>query len=147
MWAASAHVLVLIVVLAQPVSSLAWLGGAHATLEQAALHKASVEHGEYHHHGALGHHAHQPPERDDKTDVRFSISTLGTEFAYVAPYAGSFQDLLQALLQAMLAVLPDAPSPGEESRQASLKEAVRSQHSPSVPHRPPIFSVPILVTP
>ena len=147
LWAASAHVLALIVVLAQPVSSLAWLGGAHATPQQAALHEASVEHGDYHHHGALGHHEHQPAERDDKTDVRFSRATLGPEVAYVAPYAGSFQDLLQTLLQAMLAVLPDAPSPGEEPRHASLTEAVPSQHSPSVPHRPPIFSVLNLVIP
>ena len=135
----AAHVLALVVVVSQPVASLAWLGGMHATLEQAALHQAAVAHGHNHHHGALEHHEHQPEHRDDKTDVHFSRSILGPEVASAAPYAGSFQDLLQTLLQAMLAVLADAPSPGEQQRHASPSKDLSSQHSPSVPHKPPIL--------
>jgi hypothetical protein len=135
----AAHVLALVVVVSQPIASLAWLGGMHATLEQAALHEAAVAHGHNHHHGALEHHEHPPLERDDTTEVHFSRSILGPEFASAAPYAGPLQDLLQTLLQAMLAVLAATPSPGEQPRHASLAEDVSSQHSPSVPHRPPIL--------
>lgn len=134
-WAA--YVLALFVVVAQPVTSLAWLGGAHATPEQAALHETAVEHGYADHHGGLGHHAHEDPRRDAETDAHFPPSTLGSEFASAAPHAGPFQDLLQTLIQAMLAMPPDAPSPGEAPRGASLAEDLPSQHSPPVPHRPP----------
>jgi hypothetical protein len=137
--AVAAHLLALCLVVSQPVASLAWLSGMHATLDQAALHQAAVAHGHNHHHGALEHHEHQPEHRDNKTDVHFSRSILGPEFTSAAPYAGSFQGLLQTLLQAMLAVIADAPSPGEKSRHASPSEDLPSQHSPSVPHRPPIL--------
>jgi hypothetical protein len=137
--AMAAHVLALFVVISQPVASLAWLGGMHATLEQAALHEAAVAQGHNHHHGALEHHEHLPVERDDKTDVHFSRSILEPEFASATPYAGTFQDLLQTLFQATLAVLADTPSPGEQQRQATAAKDLPSQHSPSVPHRPPIL--------
>jgi hypothetical protein len=136
----AAHVLALVVIVSQPVASLTWLGGMHATLEQAALHQAAVAHGHNHHHGAL----EQPEHRDDKTDVHFSRSIFGPEFTSAAPYAGPFQGLLQTLLQAMLAMLPATPLPGEQSRYTSLAESISSQHSPSVPHRPPILLPPIL---
>ncbi len=135
----AAHVLALFVIISQPVASLAWLGGAHATPEQAALHEGAVAQGHNHHHGTLGHHEHQPEHRDDKTDVHSSRSILGPEFASAAPYAGLFQDLLQTLLQAMLAVLPDARSSDEHTRRASLAMNFPSQHSPTVPNRPPIL--------
>jgi hypothetical protein len=138
--AMSAHVLALFVVVSQPLASLAWLGGMHATLEQASLHQAAVAHGHNHHHGALEHHQHT----DDKTDVHFSRSILGPEFASAAPYEGTFQDLLQTLFQAMLVVLADTPSLGDPSRGALLAEELPSQHSPSVPHRPPILLLPTL---
>jgi hypothetical protein len=131
----AAHVLALVVVVSQPIAYLAWLGGMHATLDQAALHEAAVAHGHNHHHGALEHHEH----RDDKTDAHFSPSILGPEFASAAPYAGSLQDLLQTLFQAMLAVLADTPSPVAQPRHASPAKDLPSQHSPSVPHRPPIL--------
>jgi hypothetical protein len=134
--AVAAHILALVVVVSQPVASLAWLGGMHTTLEQATLHQAAVAHGHNHHHGAW---EHPPVETDDETDVHFSRSILGPELASAAPYAGSFQDLLQTLLQAMLAVLADAPSPGEQQRHASPSKDLSSQHSPSVPHKPPIL--------
>jgi hypothetical protein len=132
----AAHILALVVVFSQPVASLAWLGGMHTTLEQAALHQAAVAHGHNHHHGTW---EHPPVERDAETDVHFSRSILGPEVASAAPYAGSFQGLLQTLLQAMLVVLADAPSPGEQPRHASPAKDLSSQHSPSVPHRPPIL--------
>ena len=135
----AAHVLALFVIISQPVASLAWLGGAHATPEQAALHEAAVAQGHNHHHGALEHHEHQPEHRDDKTEVHFSRSILGPEFTSAAPYVGPFQDLLQTLLQAMLAVLPDARSSDEQTRRGLLAMNLPSQHSPSVPHRPPIL--------
>ena len=134
-----AHLLALCVVLSQPVASLAWLGGAHANLEQAAVHQAAVDHGHNHHHGTLEHHDHQPMHTDDQTDVHFSRSILGPEFASAAPYAGSLQDLLQTLFQAMLSVLADTPSPGEQPRHGSPAKDFTSQHSPSVPHWPPIL--------
>ena len=141
----AAHVLALVVVVSQPVASLTWLGGMHATLEQAALHQAAVAHGHNHHHGALEQPEHQPEHRDDKTDVHFSRSILGPEFTSAAPYAGPFQGLLQTLFQAMLAVLAETPSPGDLSRGASLVEDLPSQHAPSVPHRPPIL-LPLILT-
>ena len=141
----AAHVLALVVIVSQPVASLTWLGGMHATLEQAALHQAAVAHGHNHHHGALEQPEHQPQHTDDKTDSHFSRSILGPEFASAAPYAGTFQDLLQTLFQAMLAVLTHTPSPGEQSRHTSLAESISSQHSPSVPHRPPIL-LPLILT-
>ena len=134
-----AYLLALFVVVSQPVASLAWLGGMHTTPDQAAFHQAAVAHGHYHHHGALEHHEHQPTHTDDTTEVHFSRSILGPEFVSAAPYAGSFQDLLQTLFQAMLAVLEDTPSPDEQPRQASPAKDLSSQHSPSVPHRPPIL--------
>jgi hypothetical protein len=135
----AAHLLALCVVVSQPVASLAWFGGAHTTLDQAALHQAAVAHGHNHHHGTLDHHEHQPQYRDNKTGVHLSPSIPGQDFASAAPYASPFQDLLQTLFQAMLAVLGDTPSPGEQPRQASPAKDLPSQHSPSVPHRPPIL--------
>jgi hypothetical protein len=135
----AAHLLALLVVVSQPIASLAWFGGTHATLDQAALHEAAVANGHNHHHGTLAHHEHQPMHTDDKTDVHFSRSIPGQDFASAAPYAGLFQDLLQTLFQAMLAVLGDTPSPGEQPRQPSPAKDLPSQHSPSVPHRPPIL--------
>jgi hypothetical protein len=134
-----AHVLALVVVVSQPVASLAWLGGMHATLDQAALHQAAVAHGNNHHHGASEHHEHQPEHKDDTTDVHFSRSILGPEFVSATPHTGTFQGLLQTLFQATLAMLADTPSPGQQPRYGSLVKDLSSQHSPSVPHRPPIL--------
>jgi hypothetical protein len=130
------HALMLVVILAQPVASLAWLGGAHATIEQATLHEEAVEHGHYHHHGAPPHHEHQPSGGSGKTDARFSRTVLGPVFASAAIYTGPFQDLLQAALTTP----SDSPSPDIRPRCASLAEVVLCQHSPPVPHRPPISS-------
>src|SRR4028119_1697025 len=74
--AAAAYALALFVVVAQPVASLAWLGGAHATLGQAALHEEAVEHGYTHHHGESAHHAHNPPQGDAETSARYPVSAL-----------------------------------------------------------------------
>lgn len=145
MGAVAACVLALFVAVAQPVASLAWLGGAHATLEQATLHEAAVEHEYTHHHGASARHA-DPPQGLDEMSAHYPVSALGPEFASAAPHAGSFQDLLQTLLQAMLVVLPDAPPPGEAPRSTSLADELPSQHSPPVPHKPPILLLPDLAT-
>ncbi len=142
--AAAAYALALFVVVAQPVASLAWLGGAHATPEQAALHEEAVEAGHTYHHGESGHHAHEPPRGDDETDAHVPQPALGQDFASAAPHAGPFQDLLQTLLQAMLVVPPDAPSSGGAPRGVSLAENFLSQHSPPVPHRPPILLLPTI---
>src|SRR3712207_629048 len=89
LWVVTAHSLVLIVVLAQPVASFAWLGEAHATIEQAALHESAVEHGHYHHHGALQHHEHLPSSGGSgKADIQFSRTVPGPVFASAATYAG-----------------------------------------------------------
>jgi hypothetical protein len=143
--AMAAHVLALFVIVSQPVASVAWLGGMHATLEQTALHEAALAHGHNHHHGALEHHEHQPMHRDDPTDVHFTPSILGPVFASATPYAGSFQDLLQSLFQAMLAMPRDMSSPDEQQRHAPAAKDLPSQHSPSVPHRPPIL-LPLTLT-
>lgn len=137
--AMAACVLALFVAVAQPVASLAWLGGAHATLEQAALHEEAVEHGYPHHHGGSGHHSHKPPRGDDETDAHVPRPALGQDFASAATHAGPFQDLLQTLLQAMLVAPPDAPSPDAAPDGPSLADGLTSQHSPPVPHRPPIL--------
>jgi hypothetical protein len=140
--AAAACVLALFVAGAQPVASLAWLAGAHATPEQAALHKAAVEHGYTDHHGAPGHHAHEPPRGDDETYAHASGPALGQDFASASTHAGPLQNLLQTLLQAMLVAPPDAPSPGEAPRGASPADGLPSQHSPPVPDRPPVSLLP-----
>jgi hypothetical protein len=143
-----AHILALIVVVAQPVASFAWLGGAHATLEQSAFHQAAVEHGAYHHHTAPRHHEHRPSVGGGgKLDVPFSRATSGLEFASAAPYTGSFQNLLQTLLQATLTVPPGVLSLDDPPRYAPLAEDGLSQYSPPVPHRPPILFLPILAIP
>ncbi len=134
LWGAAAGALLLIVVLAQPVASLAWLGGAHATIEQATLHEEAVEHGYYHHHSTLRHHEHQPTGGADKTDAQFSRTVLGPVFAPAATYAEPFQDLLLAALRGMP---PNAPLPDNPPRSAPLAAVVLCQHTPSVPHRPP----------
>jgi hypothetical protein len=143
--AVAAYVLALLVVVSQPVASLAWLGEMHATLEQAALHEAAVAHGHNYHHGALEHHEHQSMHRYDTTDLHVSRSILGPEYASAVPYAGTFQDLLKTLFQAMLVVLAETPSPGEQPRYWSPVKDLSSQHSPSVPHRPPIL-LPLTLT-
>ena len=140
--AVAACVLALFVAVAQPGASLAWLGGAHATPEQAAAHEEAVEHGYTYHHGESGHHAHEPPRGDDGTDAHVPQSALGQDFASPATHAGPFQDLLQTLLQAMLVAPPDAPSPDAAPGGPSLAEGLTSQHSPPVPHRPPILLLP-----
>ncbi len=136
LWVGAAYALVLIVGLAQPVAFLAWLGGAHATIEQATLHEEATEHGHYRHHGALKHHEHRPSGGAGKTDAQFSRTTHKPVFASAAIYSGPFQDLLQAALT----TLPDATSPDYPTRCAALAEVILRQHSPPVPHRPPIFS-------
>ena len=141
MWAASAYVLALVVVLAQPVASLAWLDGAHATLEQAVLHEAALKDGHHHHHGAPGHHEHRPGEGGDEQGTRLSQGMIGPEVTAAAPRAALYQDLLQAAL----AIVPEAPMPEGPSRYAPPALAVPSQHSPPVLHRPPIlltFAIP-----
>ncbi len=136
LWVVAAYALVLIMVLAQPIASLAWLGGIHATIEQATLHEEAVEHGHYHHHGALQHQEHPPSGGAGKKDTQFSQTVPGPVYASAATSVGPSQDLLQATLT----MPPDAPSPGNLPRCVSLAEAVLCQHSPPVPHRPPIFS-------
>jgi hypothetical protein len=131
------------VVLSQPVASLAWLGGTHATLEQAVIHEAALEHGHYHHHGAPGHHEHQPGDKDGKTGTWLSQGTVGPEFTPAAPHAAPFQDLLQAALT----VVPKAPVPDGPSRYAAPAGVVPSQHSPPVLHRPPILLIPTFAIP
>ncbi len=135
-WVAAAYALMLIVVLAQPLASLAWLGGIHATIEQATFHEEATEHGHYYHHGALQHHEHRPSGGAGKTNTQFSQSVLGPVYASAVTNSGLFQDLLQATLT----IPPDALSPDYPPRCASLAEVVLCQHSPPVPHRPPIFS-------
>jgi hypothetical protein len=132
----AAYALVLIVVLAQPIASLAWLGGVHATIEQVTLHQEAIEHGHYYHHGADQHHDHQPGSGAGKTGAQFSRTALGLVYASAAIYSGPINDLLQAALTTP----PEAPSPDISPRCAPLAEAVLCQHSPPVPHRPPIFS-------
>jgi hypothetical protein len=137
LWVVAAQaLLVLIVALAQLVALLAWLGGAHATMEQITLHEEAVERGHYHHHGALQHYEHQPSGSTGKMDTQYSQTALGPIFAPAATYVGPFQELLQATLT----MPPDAPSPDNPLRHTSLAEFALCQHTPPVPHRPPIFS-------
>src|SRR4028119_2310290 len=75
--AVAACALALFVAVAQPVASLAWLGGAHATLAPAALREEAVEHGYAPHHGESGHHAHDPPQGDAEASARYPVSALG----------------------------------------------------------------------
>lgn len=138
MWAVAALVLAHFVVAAQPTASLAWLGGSHVTLEQAALHEAAVERGHVHHHGVAGHHEHPSAQENDRADDRSYRATLGPEFASAAPHAGLAQDLFQTLPRATLEAPPDVPPSGDRPRRLAPAEDVPSQHSPTVPHRPPI---------
>ena len=76
--------------------------GMHATLDQAALHQAAVEHGHNHHHGALEHHEHQP---STKTTPRMSTSP--------DPYSGRIR--LRGTLRGTFQDLPDH-IPGDVGR-------------------------------
>jgi hypothetical protein len=136
LWVVAAYALVPIVILTQPVASLAWLGGAHATIEQATIHEVATEQGHYHHHGALQHHEHRPSGGAGKTYAQSSLRVLEPIYASAVTHLGPFQDLLQATLT----IPSDAPSPDNPPRCAPLAEVVHCQHSPPVPHRPPIFS-------
>src|SRR5918994_5151449 len=99
----AAHALALLVIVSQPVASLAWFGGMHTTLEQASLHQAAIAHGQDHHHGVSEDHEHG----DETRDVHFFRSILGPEVVSAAPYAGPIQDTLQTLFKAMLAALTE----------------------------------------
>ncbi len=136
LWVVAAYALVLIVVLAQPVASFAWLEGAHATIEQATLHEEAVERGHFRHHGTPQSHEHRSSGGAGKIDTQFSRTALWPVYASAVIYTGPFHDLFQATLT----MPPDAPSPDNLPRCASLAEVVLCQHSPPVPHRPPIFS-------
>src|SRR3712207_8883749 len=88
LWVVAAYTLVLIVVLAQPLASLAWLGGAHATIEQATLHEEATEHGHYHHHGALKHHEQRPSGGAGNSEGQTSLTTPGPGFPSVPHHSG-----------------------------------------------------------
>ena len=120
----------------RPAHSVSRLvGGAHATLEQSALHQTAVENGQHHHHGAAEHRERNLGDGGGKTGTWLSGVAHGPEFTPAAPYAAFFQDLLQATLTVPSeALVPDAPP-----RHASPAEAISSQHSSPVPHRPPIL--------
>lgn len=137
-WAVTAHAMALGLILAGPVASLAWLGGAHATIEQVALHEEAVEHAHYHHHGALDH---DEPEPGGAGELEFQVSraVFGPVFAAAAASMGPFNDLLQATLS----TLEDASSSDKARRGTSAAEAVFSQHIPQIPHRPPVPPTPL----
>lgn len=139
-WVVTAYALVLIMVLAQPVASLAWSGGAHATIEQATLHKEAIKHAHYAHHGGLHQHEHQPGYGAGKTDAEFSRTVLGPVFSD-AISTGPVHDLLQATLP----IPTDAVTPDASPSHASLTEVIVCQHSPLVPHRPPVYLLTFLI--
>src|SRR3712207_5927252 len=77
-------VLALMLVLAPPVASFAWLAGAHATIEQVALHEVSLQHEHTDHHGT---HQHWEP--------RAGSNSAGLVISASAASAGVPQDGLQ----------------------------------------------------
>jgi hypothetical protein len=130
----------LALVLAQPVASLAWLAGAHATIEQIVLHETALEHGHAHHHGGHRHGEqytspmpHSPPEHSGAELTSVGLSLV---LSPAAASAGSYHDVLQGSLTAPPHVVPTTNLWHLDPSMDILFQ----QHFPPVPHRPPIFS-------
>jgi hypothetical protein len=124
--AAAVYALVLVVVLAQPVASWAWVLGAHVTVEQVALHEEAVTHGHADHHdGHIHHHAdrhHDSPE------------ALGPTFGSAPDHMGPYQDVLNGSLVGR----PGLLSSVGRYRLDPHEGLSPLQNFPPVRHRPPI---------
>ena len=121
-------VLALMLVLAPPVASLAWLAGAHATIEQVAFHEESLEHEHVDHHGTHRHGVHEEPHAEP--------GSAGFVLSPSAASAGPSQDVLQGAL----ARSPDESPPDGAQRLVSPNDLPPPQNFPLGPHRPPIPS-------
>lgn len=125
-----ACLLALALILAQPASCLAWLDGAHATLEQAVLHAEALDSGDHHHHGGSRRGA--------------EVASKGTTAVYLdasTPEVGptaAFAELPPDLLKGTLLPAPGFPGGRDASLLVFTAPALEGQHSPPVPHRPPI---------
>jgi hypothetical protein len=129
-------VLALALGLAQPISTVAWFEGAHATLEQAALHEKAMEQGDLHHHG-----------HDLETSLsRYpaNAETLDARNAELGPGDPSFEPLYFVLcgspdfLKAATIERPAVRAVGEARPVVSPQTVLERQHFPPVPQRPPI---------
>ncbi len=144
LWAATACAFALAVILAQPVASLSWLAGAHATLEQAALHEEALAHGYADHHdgheSALaggGHRAGPANCGACEADAHLRPDPPGGPVFGPAPApAGPFQDVLHGTLPGS----PEEARPDGARRLALPADLPPPQNFPAVPHRPPVPS-------
>ena len=125
-------VLALAMILAQPLASLAWLAGAHATPAQVVFHEEALAHGHADHH-------HVDPAHCGacEASVHFNLDVAGGPAFGPAP---SSIAPLQAVLYGVLAGSLDEPSPGGAWRLAPPADLPPPQNFPSVPHRPPARS-------
>ena len=143
--AATVCALALAVILAQPVASLTWLAGAHATLEQVALHEEALAHGHADHHdghtSALAYGAHRVGPANCgacEADARLMGPDLpgGPVFGPAPAPAGPIQDILHG----MVSGLPKGGRPDGAQRLAPPADLPPPQNFPAVPHRPPVPS-------
>ena len=142
--AATVCALALAVILAQPVASLSWLAGAHATLEQVALHEEAFAHGQTDHHDgyasahAYGAHRVGPANCGAcEADAHLRPDLPGGPVFGPAPApAGPSQDVLHGALSGS----PEETRPDGARRLAVPVALPPPQNFPAVPHRPPIPS-------
>ena len=140
--AATACALALAVILAQPVASLTWLAGAHATLEQVALHEEALAHGHAdHHHGHASAHAYgghrAGPANCGACEVDAHLRPDlpgGPVFGPAPAPVGPFQDVLHGALSGS----PEGSPPDGARRLAMPADLPPPQNFPAVPHRPPV---------
>jgi hypothetical protein len=134
--------LALAIILAQLIASLSWLAGAHATLEQVALHEEALAHGHADHHDgyasahAYGGHRVGPANCGAcEADARLGPDLPGGPVFEPAPApAGPFQDVLHGVLSGS----PEEPRPDGARRLAVPADLPPPQDFPAVPHRPPV---------
>jgi hypothetical protein len=128
--AAAVCVLALAVVLAQPVASLAWLAGAHATPAQVVFHKEALAHGQ------AGHHHVDPAHCGAcEASVHFDLDVAsGPVFGPTPASSAPFPAVLYGVLAGSL----DEPPAGGAWRLALPADLPPPQNFPTVPHRPPV---------
>jgi hypothetical protein len=125
--------------LAPPAASVAWLMGGHATIEQVVQHESALEHGHADHHGSYAAgdvHAPQPGAPAQHGSEEPDAVGLSLELSPAAASASLYHDAFQG----GLVEPPDIRTTAEAWRLRSSAEISLRQHFPPILHRPPVVS-------
>lgn len=126
--------LALALVFAQPASYLAWLDGAHATLDQVQLHGEAMARGNPHHHGGSGAGVVDGPEIASAETLVVYLDASVPQLRLTAAAAELPPDFLKGVLLGSPVFLE-----GFDSRPlVPFAVILQRQHYPPVPHRPPL---------